>query len=241
MPLLSIVVPVHNEAAYIADLLPAMTNEIVDATGSPQELIVVENGSTDNTAQLANDLCEDLRTVGWKAEVISLPFPDYGAAMRAGFEQAHGDWVVNFDIDYFSGPFVAGLIATSADIVIASKRAPDSEDHRSLLRRSGTFGFNLLLRFLVGSKVTDTHGIKAFRRTVIDSMLTTVQSNKDLFDTELVIRSERAGFSIAEVPIIVEERRVARTPFLKRIPRTLKGLVQLRASFERERRNTRSR
>ncbi len=241
MPLLSIVVPVHNEAAYIADFLPAMTDEIVDATGSPQELIVVENGSTDSTAQLANDLCENLRTLGWNAEVISLPFPDYGAAMRAGFKQARGDWVVNFDIDYFSGPFVAGLIASSADVVIASKRAPDSEDHRSLLRRTGTFGFNLLLKFLVGSKVTDTHGIKAFRRTVIDSMLDTVQSNKDLFDTELVIRSERAGFSIAEVPIIVEERRSARTPFVKRIPRTLRGLIQLRASFERERRNTRSR
>ncbi len=241
MPLISIVVPVHNEAAYIADFLPAMIREVVDATGTAQELVIVENGSTDATAELAEKWCEELRTAGWKADVLSLPDPDYGAAMRAGFQHACGDWVVNFDIDYFSGPFVKGLLTTTADIVIASKRAPDSEDHRSLLRRAGTFGFNLLLRVVVGSKVSDTHGIKAFRRNVIDSMLDTVRSSNDLFDTELVIRSERAGFAIAEVPIIVEERRAAGTPFLKRIPRTLRGLVQLRASFERERRNTRSR
>lgn len=241
MPLISIVVPVHNEAAYIADFLPAMIREVVEATGAAQELIVVENGSSDATADLAEKWCEELRATGWKADVLSLPDPDYGAAMRAGFQHAHGDWVVNFDIDYFSGPFIGGLASTNADIVIASKRAPESEDHRSLLRRTGTYGFNLLLRVLVGSKVSDTHGIKAFRQRVLDTMLGTVQSNNDLFDTELVIRSERAGFSIAEVPIIVEERRAARTPFLKRIPRTLRGLVQLRISFERERRNTRSR
>lgn len=241
MPLVSIIVPVHNEASYLSELLPAMVAEVVEATGAPQELIVVENGSTDDTAALARTWCETLTSTGWKAEVLSLPEPDYGAAMRAGFEHAHGDWVVNFDIDYFSGAFIGRLADASADIVIASKRAPDSEDHRSLLRRTGTFGFNLLLRTLVGSKVSDTHGIKAFRRPVIEAMLGEVVSNKDLFDTELVIRSERAGFRIAEVPIIVEERRAARTPFLKRVPRTLRGLVQLRTSFVKERRNTRSR
>ncbi len=238
MSLISIVVPIHNEAAYLGELLPAMIEEITGATGSAQELILVENGSTDATAQIAREWVESLQSTGWKAAVLQLPEPDYGAAMRAGFEHASGDWVVNFDIDYFSGPFIGRLSETDADLVIASKRAPESDDRRSPLRRIGTYGFNLMLRSLVGSKVSDTHGIKAFRRSVLESMLKTVDSRKDLFDTELVLRCERAGYSISEVPIVVEERREARTPFLRRVPRTLRGMIQLRASFANERRNS---
>ena len=241
MSRVSIVVPIHNEAAYLAELLPAMIDEITLATGSEQELILVENGSTDATAKIAREWAETLKSTGWKADVLQLPEPDYGAAMRAGFEHASGDWVVNFDIDYFSGPFISRLAETDADIVNASKRAPESDDRRSPLRRIGTYGFNLMLRSLVGSQVSDTHGIKAFRRGVLDSMLKTVESRKDLFDTELVLRCERAGYSIIEVPILVEERREARTPFLRRVPRTVRGMIALRAAFENERRASTSR
>ena len=70
--------------------------------------------------------------------------------MRAGFGKASGEWVVNFDIDYFSGPFLRdGLaLADSADIVLASKRAEGADDRRSLLRRAGTFAFNMILKLL---------------------------------------------------------------------------------------------
>ena len=80
-----------------------------------------------------------------------------------GFLAAEGSWVVNFDIDYFSADFLKRVIALDeVDLVIASKRDPDSEDRRPLLRRVATWVFNLLLRSILDSRVSDTHGMKAF-------------------------------------------------------------------------------
>ncbi|MDH3308219.1 MAG: glycosyltransferase family 2 protein [Acidimicrobiia bacterium] len=236
MSLVTVVVPIHNEAEHLESLLPMMIGELEESLQSPQELILVENGSTDATLALAEHACEQLRSTGWKASVLTLPTPDYGGAMRYGFTTATGDWVVNFDIDYFSGGFVAGLAGQRADIVIASKRAPGSRDERSFVRRTGTYAFNQLLRLALGSKVSDTHGIKAFRRDVMEAHLPEVLSGRDLFDTELVLRAERAGRDIVEVPIVVEERRAARTSLARRVPGTLAGVLQLRRAFARERR-----
>lgn len=231
----SVVIPVHNEGSFLESaceqLLPDLST--VDAEVS---VLLVENGSTDDTLAVAKRLQHPL------VSVISLDIADYGAAMRAGFLAAgDADWVVNFDIDYFSAPFVANLLDSDSDVVIASKRAPGSDDRRSVLRRVGTFTFNMLLRTLFGSRVSDTHGIKGFRNEVIRELVPATIRNQDLFDTELVLRAEKAGFKITEVPIVVEELRAARSSFLSRVPRTVSGLLQLRRSFSIERRNTRSR
>lgn len=231
----SLVVPIHNEVEHITTLIPLMTDEVAHAVGGPQEIWMIENGSSDATAAVANDMAQLLRSVGWKAHVVALDEPNYGAAMREGFRRANGDWVINFDIDYFSGPFVGALETTDADVVIASKRAPGSDDRRNAIRKMATFGFNLLLRTVLGSRISDTHGIKAFRKEVITHVEPLTQSTFDLFDTELVLRAERQRYRITEVPIVVEERREGGNSLLKRIPRTLGGVFRLRMQFARER------
>lgn len=227
--LITIVVPVHNEAEHIPKLIPAMIAEVAAAVG-PQELLIVENGSTDNSREVAESVCGQLSSDGWKAQVLALPDADYGAAMRHGFANSNGDWVINFDIDYYSGGFVAEAVGTGADIVIASKRAPGSTDQRSRFRRAATATFNLILRYLLDSKVSDTHGIKAFRKPIIERHLAQTVSNQDLFDTELILRAERAGARIVELPVVVEEHRAARS-LMRRVPRTLRGVLRLRRLF----------
>jgi hypothetical protein len=88
--------------------------------------------------------------------------------------------------------------------------------------------FNLLLTSILGSNVSDTHGMKGFRRELVADIVPQVVSTKDLFDTELVIRAERAGYSIVEVPVVVEEMRTARSSLIKRAPRTVAGLFRMR-------------
>lgn len=231
-PTLSVVIPIHNEAAYLPGALPRLRAEL-DALGEPYEVILAENGSTDGTDRVAAHLAADDPD---HLRVLNLPEPNYGAAMRAGFRAAAGQWVVNFDIDYFSGGFLRAALALSgtADLVLASKRAPGADDRRSRLRRLGTRAFNLLLRMLFRSRVTDTHGMKMVRRPVVEEIVPLVRSTLDLFDTELVVRAERAGYRIAEVPALVEEQREARSPFLSRVPRTLLGLVRIRWQLWRE-------
>lgn len=223
----SIVIPVFDEAAFLPVGLRRMVDEL-ETAGLDYRILVMDNGSRDGTADIARRVAADLPHPGW-IEVHSLPDPDYGAAMRDGFIRAEGDWVVNFDIDYFSAGFLGKVetLAVDADLVIASKRDRESEDRRPPLRRLATGVFNLLLRSLFGSKVSDTHGMKAFRRELVADVVPDVQSRQDLFDTELVLRAERRGYRIREVPVIVEELRPARS-LLKRVPRTLRGLWEIR-------------
>jgi glycosyltransferase involved in cell wall biosynthesis len=222
-PSLTIVIPVHNEAGFVTQALERLDEEL---TGLSFVLYLVENGSVDSTADESDGLAERL---SW-LRVLRLPAADYGAALRAGFRQADTDWVVAFDIDYFSRRFLDEVLERSgtADIILASKRDPGADDRRGILRRLGTRVFNLLLRGLFGSRVTDTHGMKAVNRKVLDDILPQVKSTEDLFDTELVLRAERVGYRIVEVPAVVEELRPARSSYLKRVPRTLVGLLRLR-------------
>lgn len=222
----SVVVPIHNEASTLQQAVPLLLAELQDVDANV-DVTLVENGSTDGT------LAEATSHTSHQLSVISLPDPDYGAAMRAGFLAAEGDWVVNFDIDYFSGAFVGEALATEADVVLASKRAAGANDTRGALRRLATWGFNLLLRGLFRAHVTDTHGMKALRREVVADIGPDVISTKDLFDTELVIRAERAGYRIAEIPATVIETRHARTGLWTRVPRTVVGLLRLRIALWR--------
>ena len=227
---IAVVVPVYNEAAFIPEALPSLI-ETMEEVGHPYRIWLVENGSTDDTAAMAQRLKGDAPVT-----VVSLPDPDYGAAMRHGFLEADGDWVVNFDIDYFSAGFLRLVLSQpeTVDLVIASKQDPDSADSRPVLRRVATRVFNLMLRTILGSKVTDTHGMKGFRRGLIDELSSRVVSTQDLFDTELVIRAERSGFTIVEVPVVVKEMREARSSLIKRVPRTILGLFRIRRILQAE-------
>lgn len=224
----TVVIPIHNEAAFLPVALPGLRREL-DAVPAQWDLILVENGSVDGTAEVAEQAVAD-----WPAQVLRHPVPDYGASMRAGCLAAKGDYVVTFDIDYFSGDFLTKALAAGADVVIASKRDPDSTDRRPLLRRLATSVFNLLLRLLLSSKVSDTHGMKLFARRVVETIGPAVVSRQDLFDTELVLRAERAGLSVVELPVVVEEMREAKSSLFKRAPRTVLGLWRIRRIFRTE-------
>ena len=73
------------------------------------------------------------------------------------------------------------------------------------------------------------------RRAVVEPYARECRFGQDLFDTELILRVERAGLRTAEIPVLVTELRPARSSLLKRVPRTLRGLVKLRIAMFRDR------
>lgn len=227
-PDVTVVIPVHNEADYLPTALPVLLAEM-DEVRATVRVLIVENGSTDDTAALVKAAMPGHDELG----LLQLANPDYGAAMREGFLAATSEWVANFDIDYFSGRFLedALALADEADLVLASKRADGADDRRGAWRRFATWTFNQVLRFALGSKVSDTHGMKLVRHTVVADVGASVISTTDLFDTELVVRAERAGYRIVELPASVEELREARSSLITRVPRTLRGVWAIRRSL----------
>jgi hypothetical protein len=115
-----------------------------------------------------------------------------------------------------------------------------SNDGRRLIRRIATTSFVFLLKLLFGTNLTDTHGIKAIRNSSIKNQIDNVVSTQDIFDTELLIRIERSGEQILEVPANVNEIRPSVSVLYTRIPRTIKSLLLLRIQLFKESLNTKN-
>ena len=227
-PVASIIIPIHNEESFLAGALMELRAGL-ETTGVAYELILCENGSTDKTRELASSLADaEPRT-----RLLTTDSPDYGGAMKMGVLAARGPHIIVFDIDYSSVDFMNEALALleDCDVVLASKLAPETEDKRGPARRTITRGFSLVLKLLFNTKLSDTHGMKAFRRKKIEPLVLQCRMSKDLFDTELILRAERNGLKIKEIPVIIEEKRAARSSILKRIPRTVFSLLRLRYFF----------
>jgi glycosyltransferase involved in cell wall biosynthesis len=236
---LSVIMPAHNEEPYLVRAV----SEVVEGLHDREigfEVVVVENGSTDGTAALAGRLGDEHPEV----RALSRPEADYGLALRAGFLAATGELVCTFDVDYVDLDFLdtalelmdrAGAEGDGGPvIVVGSKRSPGAGDHRPPGRRVVTAVFSTVLRHGFGLGVTDTHGVKLLRRGPLEPLVADCRFGADIFDTELILRAERAGWTVSEVPVTVNDQRPPRTSIVRRIPRSLLGLCRLRVTLWRE-------
>ena len=120
--MLSVVMPAHNEAGYVETAVSDV-DEGVRARGHELEILVVENGSTDDTLAIARRLADELPAV----RVLTRAVADYGAALHDGILAAHGELIVTFDVDYYDLGFVDDALklltgdAPAPVIVVGSK------------------------------------------------------------------------------------------------------------------------
>ena len=230
--MISVVMPAHNEQGYLESAVKSVVTGLRER-GAEFEVVVAENGSVDGSAVDADHLAELYNEVC----VLHLPDADYGRALRAGFLATHGEIVANFDVDFVDLTFLDGALQLlerpEVALVVGSKKAPGAVDQRSAGRKLVTTVFTLMLRRGFGLGVTDTHGIKAMRRSSLLPIVQSCVSGKDIYDTEVVLRAERSGLTVEEMPVSVAEVRPARTPIARRIPRTLVGLARLRLTLWR--------
>ncbi len=233
-PEITVVLPAHNEAELLEQSVREVT-EGLRARDRRFEVIVVENGSTDDTAGIARRLAGEVPEV----QALTLVEPDYGRALRAGLLAATGTVVVNFDVDWCDLGFLDRAVPLverpgGPAVVVGSKRTSGSDDTRRFARRIITTVFSVTLRVGFRLRVSDTHGVKAMRRSPLAPLAERCRFGKDLFDTELVLRAERAGLGSAEIPVEVVELRPARSSILRRVPRTVLGLGRLRLALWEE-------
>lgn len=227
-PEVSLIIPVHNEAPIIEGSIRELKARF-DKIGRSYEIIIAENGSRDETAEIARELEAELPPV----RLLQSPEPNYGAALRAGIFAARGRYVHCDEIDICDVDFhrraLELLVGEDGgfDLVVGSKVMQGARDRRPLSRRAATRVINGMLRVSLGFRGTDTHGLKAFRK---EAMLPVVEScvvDRDMFASELVIRAERTGRRIVEIPLNLTEKRQPSVQLTRRVPRVLSNLATL--------------
>jgi glycosyltransferase involved in cell wall biosynthesis len=195
----SVVIPCLNEAETITECV-RQARAALDANGFAGEVIVVDNGSTDGSGELA-------RSAG--ADVVAEPRRGYGSAYLAGLGAAQGDYVVMVDADltYDFGEIPAFVreLEAGADVVIGNRMQNIKPGAMPLLSRLGNPLLSGFLNVLHRTNVHDAHcGMRALRREVVPTLnLRTVGME---FASEMVIRATREHLDVREVPIALHPR-----------------------------------
>jgi glycosyltransferase involved in cell wall biosynthesis len=223
--MISIVIPVYNEASIVREAALELCRKLDDLAWD-YELILTENGSTDGTKQIVGELAAENHRI----RALTGGQPNYGRALKRGILEARGSEVICDEIDLCDIDFyqrALPLLAEGADLVVGSKAMKGANDARPLVRRAATRVITLLLRLTTGFRGTDTHGLKAFKRERLEEVARACVVERDLFASELVIRAQRMGREVREIPITLHEKRPPSTHLFGRVPRVIMGLIKL--------------
>jgi glycosyltransferase involved in cell wall biosynthesis len=204
-PAYSIVIPAYNESARLGATLEKVLS-YVHAQGWDAEVIVVNDGSRDNTADIIR---------GYAARDSMLRMVENpgnrgkGYSVRNGMLNARGRVVLFSDADLSSpieeAPKLFKALDEGADIAIGSRwlRAETQTQRQPLLRQILGRVFNLLLRLTLGLHFADTQcGFKAFKRPAVQTIFPLQKIERWGFDPEILFLARKFGFKVKEVPVL---------------------------------------
>lgn len=202
--MLSVVVPIHNEEELLEGFLSELVSSL-EKFKADHEIIAVENGS----------------------KVITLSEANYGLALKFGILRSSHEYIVIYNVDYWDRCLVnlCQDDLSGSDIIVGSKRLAGSKDDRPLLRRAASNLLNKFIHLAFAYRGTDTHRVKILRRKTVLPFVQKCYPHSNLFDTELMVRAQRANLKIKEVPAQVQEIRPSR--FRHRYLKILPELVHL--------------
>jgi glycosyltransferase involved in cell wall biosynthesis len=229
-PMVSIVVPAFNEAVRIGVSLRKI-DEFMRDSSMTYELIVVDDGSTDETSAVINQS---------RVNALKLIRNDRnhgkGYTVRQGVLAATGNYVLFTDAD-LSAPIeeLSKLIDVAlnegADIVIGSRAVDRSyiEKHQSRFRELGGIAFNFMVRSILGLQLHDTQcGFKLFHRQKSRRIFERVTTYGFGFDPELLFMAKRQGLRIREVPVRWSHSEGSKVRFMRHATVMFLDLLRIR-------------
>jgi len=199
---LTIIVPAYNEERRLPATLPQMV-AFAEAQSYPVEVLVVDNASTDRTAEVVRDVAAEHPVVS----LLHQPIRGKGAAVRKGVFASRGQYLFICDADLAMPVeqvtrFIPPAL-TDFDVAIASREAAGAVRynepwHRHLMGRV----FNMLVRLLAVPDIQDTQcGFKCFRREAAEDIFGVQVLDRWAFDVEVLYIALQRGYRVVEVPI----------------------------------------
>lgn len=201
----SVILCAFNEGNVIGNAINKV-NSVMMGTGWNYEIIVVDDGSLDDTRKKAMTCADEkgvsrLKIIGYEENLGK------GNAIKTGFTHSRGDLVVVIDSDLDVDPKLIPCYVEALkwnDIAVASKWHPESHTAIKLSRKILSVGFNVLSRLFTGIKLKDTQtGLKAFRREVLNKMVPKFVVKRYAFDLEVIGACNHAGYRIVDMPVDV--------------------------------------
>ncbi len=204
--MISLFLPFYNEK----DIVEENTKKVRDKLKQmdiPFEIILVDDGSTDSSSKIADEVAEKY------TEVTTIHYegtPTRRENLAKSFKEAKGETIVFMDIDLSTSlDHLEGLIESikKNDIVIGSRKVPGSQTDRELFRKALSFGYTSFVKTLFKSKIHDFQcGFKAFRKDIILNLVEEAGYDSSLkggwaWDVEILIRAEKKHLRIKELPV----------------------------------------
>jgi glycosyltransferase involved in cell wall biosynthesis len=204
---LSIVLPCFDEAERLPGTLAAYLAHFPPSRAEV-ELIVVDDGSSDGTSAIADQIA----AADPRVRVVRTPHNHgKGYAVRVGVQAAQGELVVFTDADGSYGPEQLERVVAAlgrAPVAIGARLGSQAGTGSPLLRRLASPVFNRVMRLLLGLPFHDTQcGLKGFRHDAAEALFQRARVDGFAFDAEALLVARRLGFEVVEVPVTAEDRQ----------------------------------
>ena len=212
----SLVIPAYNEESNLETCVKEAVKAL-DALGEGYEIIIAEDGSRDSTLEIAEKLASKNKRIRILHSGKRL---GRGESLKRAIRSARGRIVAYIDSDLATSlkhlkPLLEG-VENGAAISTGSRLLPQSTTTRSQTRDIASKGYNLLVRLLLRSRLSDHQcGFKAFNRKKIIPLLEEVKDNHWFWDTEMLVRAQRKKLSVYEFPVEWRESSDSKVNLLK--------------------------
>jgi glycosyltransferase involved in cell wall biosynthesis len=231
-PRLTVFFPAYNEAENIEQTVRRALDEVAPLVGGSIEVLVIDDGSTDDTPRLADALA----AADPRVRVHHQPNRGYGGALRAGFEQARGELVAFTDADLQFDLREFGLLLErlddprrkAVDAVIGWRRRRRDPPHRLFIAKS----YNAIVSALFGLRVRDIDcAMKVFRREIFDGLR--LDADSPFLSAELLIKLKARGERMAQVGVTHYPRAAGQNTGASpgKIARTFRDIGRLRLAL----------
>lgn len=234
-PLIDIVVPVFNEEKILQKSITTLDEYMAKHLPYRYQITIADNGSQDKTLEIAKNLVEKHQSV----RVVSLAERGRGRALKRVWQSSTADIFAYMDVDLSTSlddflPMIQPLVAGEVGVAIGSRLTKGSKTTRGLKREFISRCYNNIIKWTSGTKFSDAQcGFKAIRRDVAVKFLPKIKDNEWFFDTELLIKTERAGVPIHEQPVTWIEDTDSRVKIVKTAVDDLKGLYRVNKELDK--------